>query len=71
MEITSARCAARTRGPTAKFLKDYGELVELVKRDGASTVAVIKLKEMLGDWLQNHICSVDTHLRGCAEVHNN
>jgi hemerythrin len=43
--------------------------VETVKRDGASTAAVLKLKEMLGDWLKNHICRLDTHLRGCQQAH--
>jgi hemerythrin len=43
--------------------------VEIVKRDGASTTAVIQLKEMLGNWLKNHICKVDTQLRGCAQIH--
>ena len=65
------RCPARGKNKVAhtQFLKDYGNLVETVKRDGASTTAVIQLKEMLGNWLKNHICKVDTHLRGCPGAH--
>jgi len=59
----------KNKAAHAQFLKDYGSLVEIVKRDGASTTAVIQLKEMLGNWLTNHICRVDTNLRGCREVH--
>ena len=55
-------------GKTWSRLKAKG-LVEIVKRDGASTTAVIKLKEMLGNWLKKHICNVNTHLRGCLKVH--
>ncbi len=65
------KCPVRGKNKAAhvQFLKDYEGLVEIVKRDGASTTAVIKLKEMLGNWLKNHICNVDTNLRGCVQVH--
>ena len=64
------KCPVRGKNKAAhvQFLKDYESLVEIVKRDGASTTAVIQLKEMLGNWLKNHICRVDTNLRGC-QVH--
>ena len=65
------KCPVRGKNKAAhaQFLSDYGSLVEIVQRDGASTTAVIQLKEMLGNWLKNHICSVDTHLRGCGQSH--
>jgi len=65
------QCPARGKNKAAhvQFLHDYTSLVEIVKRDGASTTAVIQLKEMLGNWLKNHICKVDTQLRGCAQIH--
>ncbi|MBI5690267.1 MAG: bacteriohemerythrin [Verrucomicrobia bacterium] len=61
------RCPAHGRNRTAhaRFLQRYGELCELVQRDGASTTVILKLKQMLGDWLQNHICTVDHELRHC------
>jgi methyl-accepting chemotaxis protein len=64
------QCPIRGKNKAAhtQFLADYGKLVEIVKDGGASTTAVIQLKEMLGNWLQNHICKVDTHLRDC-QVH--
>jgi hemerythrin-like metal-binding protein len=61
----------KNKAAHAQFLSDYGSLVELVKRDGASTTVVIQLKEMLGNWLNNHICKVDANLRGCAKAHHN
>jgi len=61
------QCPVRGKNKAAhvQFLRDYESLVEIVKRDGASTTAVIQLKEMLGNWLKNHICSIDTNLRTC------
>jgi methyl-accepting chemotaxis protein len=65
------KCPVRGKNKAAhvQFLHDYESLAELVKRDGASTTVVIQLKEMLADWLKNHICSVDTHLRSCGQTH--
>jgi hemerythrin len=67
------QCPARGKNKAAhaQFLADYASLVEIVKRDGATTTAVIQLKEMLGNWLKNHICNVDTQLRGCVQAHHN
>ncbi len=65
------KCPVRGQNKAAhtQFLKDYESLVAIVQREGASTTVVIKLKQMLADWLKNHICRVDTNLRGCREVH--
>jgi hemerythrin len=62
------RCPARgqNKAAHAQFLRDYEGLVEVVKRDGPSTTAVLRIKELLGNWLKNHICAIDTKLRACA-----
>ena len=62
------RCPVRGQNKAAhvQFLRDYEKLVEIVKRDGATTTVVIQVKELLGNWLKNHICSVDTSLRSCG-----
>ena len=62
------QCPVRGQNKTAhaQFLRDYGSLVETVKRDGATTTAVIQVKELLGNWLKNHICGTDTKLRNCT-----
>lgn len=61
------RCPAhgQNKAAHARFLRAYAEFTELVAREGASTTAALKLKQMLGDWLQNHICTVDFKLRHC------
>ena len=66
--MQSHHCPARGQNKAAhnRFLGDYEKLVEIVKRDGPSTTAVLQIKELLGNWLKNHICSVDTNLRKCA-----
>lgn len=62
------RCPSRgaNKAAHARFLQDYEALSAIVQREGASTTAVLRLKEMLGHWLQNHICSVDLKLRQCT-----
>jgi hemerythrin-like metal-binding protein len=59
------RCPAGQQNKDAhtRFLADYGQLLEMVERDGATTSATLKLKEMLGDWLKNHICKIDCQLK--------
>ena len=59
------RCPMRgqNKAAHAQFLKDYERLAELVEKEGASTSLVLQLKDMLGHWLTNHICKVDTNLR--------
>jgi hemerythrin len=66
--MQSHQCPARGKNKAAhvQFLRDYEKLVELIKRDGATTTLVLQVKELLGNWLKNHICSVDTQLRACA-----
>jgi len=61
------RCPARGQNQAAhaKFLKDYGQLVAMVNENGASTKVALHLKQMLGDWLTNHICRIDAQLRHC------
>ena len=71
MEEHKCPVRGKNKAAHAQFLGDYQSLVELVKRDGASTTVVIQLKEMLANWLKNHICNVDAQLRGCAQVHHN
>jgi hemerythrin-like metal-binding protein len=68
------QCPSRTmnRAAHAKFLNDYTEIVEMVQRNGATTHVALKLKQMLGDWLANHICRIDTGLRQCqTAAHRN
>jgi hemerythrin-like metal-binding protein len=60
-------CPSRAANKAAhlKFLHRYGDLLEKVKKEGASTSVLLEIKDMLGDWLKNHICKVDTKLRQC------
>jgi hemerythrin-like metal-binding protein len=65
------QCPARDKNKAAhaKFLKDYEQVVAMVKKSGANTKVALLLKQMLGDWLSNHICRIDTSLRSCAGNH--
>ena len=66
--MQSHHCPARGQNKAAhvQFLRDYETLAEIIKRDGPSTTAVLQVKDLLGNWLKNHICSIDTKLRGCV-----
>jgi len=61
------RCPSRAanKAAHARFLEQYGELLEAVKRDGVSTKLVVELEHLLSDWLRNHICSIDRRLCEC------
>jgi methyl-accepting chemotaxis protein len=65
------RCPSRGKNKAAhvQFLHDYTSLVEAVNQHGPSTTVILQIKELLGNWLQNHICSVDTGLRTCTANH--
>ncbi len=66
------QCPARgqNKAAHAKFLQDYEQVVAMVQESGASTKVALLLKQMLGDWLANHICSIDTSLRNCTANHH-
>ena len=66
--MQSHRCPARGQNKAAhvQFLRDYETLAEIIKRDGPSTTAVLQVKDLLGNWLKNHICAIDTKLRTCV-----
>jgi hemerythrin len=68
------QCPARGANKLAhaRFLQDYTELVAAFERSGGSgtTAMVLKLKDMVANWLVNHICSVDTGLKDCPGVCN-
>ena len=65
------QCPARGQNQAAhaKFLKDYEQVVAMVQESGASTKVALTLKKMLGDWLTNHICRIDTNLQNCTAPH--
>lgn len=62
------RCPSRGQNKAAhvKFLQEFEKLAASLEKDGVSTRLVLRLKELLGDWLKNHICKVDVQLRGCG-----
>lgn len=51
-----------------KFLRDFGGLVSAFEMKTDSTAIVIDLNRLVGEWLRNHICSVDRKLRGCSTL---
>jgi hemerythrin len=54
----------------ARFVREYGELVELWRANGATIGVAVKARTWIGDWLRAHISGVDLalarYLRGRA-----
>jgi hemerythrin-like metal-binding protein len=48
-----------------KFLKAFTTIANDLDQNGPSTRLALTLKEAVGDWLVNHICTVDSRLREC------
>ena len=64
------RCPAKQKNQMAhqKFLKDFQKLVAAFESRGETTSILLDLRRLVADWLVNHICSVDTKLRGCSKA---
>ncbi len=60
---------AANKAAHAKFLRDFTDLATAFEADGNSTSVLLDLGRLVGDWLGNHICTVDRKLRGCASAH--
>jgi hemerythrin len=50
----------------AEFRGKLAEISSWVKKEGVSSVEVLALKMTLGDWLVNHISTIDVKLRGAG-----
>ena len=37
-----------------------------IKDGKLSIMDLVKIEQTLGSWIQNHICTIDIHLRGCV-----
>ncbi len=69
--MTTHRCpvAAQNKEAHARFLRDYQALVQAAHQHGPTAELAQDVKKLLGDWLNSHICKVDTNLRGCHPPH--
>jgi hemerythrin-like metal-binding protein len=65
--MDSHRCpiAGKNKEAHARFLGDYQNLVQQAHANGPTPELALAVKKLLGDWLNSHICKVDTNLRGC------
>jgi methyl-accepting chemotaxis protein len=60
------QCPAKAKNKIAhqRFLKTFAKLAADFEAKGASTTVLLDLRQLVADWLVNHICAVDTKLRG-------
>lgn len=65
MEKHACPNRAANKAAHEKFLKSFTELVGEFQQRGHSLVVLNRLKDTVEDWLVNHICGIDTKLRGC------
>lgn len=63
------RCPSAQKNKLAHqaFLKNFEKLVADFETKGESTMVLLDLRRLVGDWLVNHICSIDTKLNGCTK----
>ena len=61
------RCPSKAKNLAAhkKFLREFSELADKFNRSQVNTKLLFDLRQLVGDWLKGHICSVDTQLRQC------
>jgi hemerythrin-like metal-binding protein len=66
-------CPMRGKNKAAhvQFLNNYRKLAEMIEKNGPTTGAVLQIKQLLGSWLKNHICGVDTSMRACVKNGSN
>ncbi|MFO1477546.1 MAG: bacteriohemerythrin [Verrucomicrobiota bacterium] len=67
MEKTGCPVRAKNKLAHEAFLRNFQKLATEFETKGESTAVLLDLRKMVGDWLTNHICSVDTKLRLCRE----
>jgi methyl-accepting chemotaxis protein len=61
------RCPSKAANIAAhrKFLKDFTAIAAEFNAGNTSTTVLLELRKLVGDWLTNHICKIDTKLRTC------
>ena len=59
---------AANRMAHAKFLENFGNLKQEFEAHGPTTSMLLDLRNLVGDWLTTHICSIDTKLRQCPSA---
>ena len=62
------RCpvASRNKEAHASFMESYKKYRERLTREGCTAGLLREVHRMCEDWLVNHICKIDTHLKGCV-----
>jgi methyl-accepting chemotaxis protein len=66
MEQRQCPNRAKNKAAHLQFLNSFQKLVADFESKGASTSILLDLRQMVGDWLVNHICGIDTKLRDCG-----
>lgn len=64
------RCPAARRNKAAhdELRADLARIRARVQADGTDSVDVVHLQQALGNWIRNHICSIDVRLRECVRA---
>ncbi len=58
--------AAANKAAHDELRADLARIRARLDRDGITRIDVVHLEQALGNWIRNHICSIDTKLRGCT-----
>jgi hemerythrin len=58
----------KNRAAHRKFLEQFNHLSAMFEEQGPTTTILVEMRQLIGKWLSNHICSVDKHLRQCNQT---
>jgi hemerythrin len=66
--MAAYRCpaAATNKAEHDKVRAELAKIEERMDKAGIQSIDVVQLELILGNWIRNHICSVDVKLRECV-----
>lgn len=66
--MTAHRCPAAAANKSAhdKVRADLARIKARIAKDGINSINVVQLELILGNWIRNHIATIDVKLRECV-----
>ena len=65
MHRNNCSAAKANKSAHREFLKVYDGIIEEYRKSGGSLELLIRLRDMMEKWLDEHICAIDVKLRDC------
>ena len=59
--------AGKNKSAHTQFLLTYDNFMKRYSKDGHSEALAWEIHDTVEQWISNHICQIDTHLRACSK----